>query len=123
MNAYFSPLMCTQVRKLRSPGRSATRISSGPGPAAALLQDEFADKDSVFASSISLRDDALSSEKHEDNSSRNEKLLNDGTNVDQESAEEPLSLLPQRFLADPDNIGYSDMLLQIYGPDAGRLLA
>lgn len=108
---------------MRSPGRSATRISSGPGPAATLLQDEFADRDSVFATSISLRDDTLSSEKNEDDSSPNGELLNDRTNADIESAEQPLSLLPQRFLADPDNVGYSDMLLQIYGPDAGQLLA
>jgi hypothetical protein len=77
----------------------------------------------VFATSISLRDDTLSSEKNEDDSSPNGELLNDRTNADIESAEQPLSLLPQRFLADPDNVGYSDMLLQIYGPDAGQLLA
>jgi hypothetical protein len=101
----------------------ATRVSSGPGPAAALLNDEYADRNSVFASSISLRDDTPSIEQHHDDSSLNEQPFKDGAHFDQEFLGQPLSLLPQKFLADPDNIGYSDMLLQIYGPDAGQLLA
>ena len=104
-------------------GRPATRISSGPGPAATMLNDEFAALDSVFASAISLRDEELSSKNHDDDSSSNGDLLRDGTNVDQTVTAETLTLLPKKFLADPDNSNYEDLLLQIYGPDAGKLLA
>ncbi len=108
---------------MRSPIRSSTRVSSGPGPAAALLNDEFADRNSVFASSISLRDDSPASEQLNNSASSNERLVTDRADLDEESAEQTLSLLPQKFLADPDNVGYSDLLLQIYGPDAGQLLS
>ena len=104
-------------------GRAATRISSGPGPAAAMLNDEFADTNSVFASAVSLRDEELTSENHEDASSANGDLLRDRTDVDKAVAAETLTLLPKKFLADPDNSSYEDLLLQIYGPDAGKLFA
>ena len=106
---------------MRSPGRAATRISDGPGPAASMLNDEFADTNSVFASDISLRDDHMPSEQLDAVDSG--QYLQNRSAVDEASSAEPLTMLPRKFLADPDNASYEDLLLQIYGPDAGKLLA
>lgn len=108
---------------MRSPGRAATRISDGPGPAATMLNDEFADTNSVFASNISLRDDDLPSEQLVTDASSSGLFLQDGRTLGETSAAEELTLLPRKFLADPDNASYEDLLLQIYGPDAGKLFA
>jgi hypothetical protein len=115
--------LCLQVRKLRSSGRSrsATRISSGPGPAATLLNDPLADANSAFATAVSLRDEELPPSKHSDD--LDGQILKGQTHHDEETVEEELTMLPRKFLADPDNAGYEDLLLQIYGPDAGKLLA
>ena len=111
-----------QVRKLRSPGRAATRISDGPGPASLMLNDHFADTNSVFASDISLRDDdSLSEQIVVENTLSGGNVLQELSSADQFA--EPLTLLPRKFLADPDNSSYEDLLLQIYGVDAGKLLA
>ena len=109
---------------MRSLGRVATRISDGPGPASAMLNDEFADPNSVFASDISLRDDdSLTEQLATENTLSGGNVVQELSSADQLSTAEPLTLLPRKFLADPDNSSYDDLLLQIYGADAGKLLA
>jgi hypothetical protein len=88
-----------------------------------MLNDEFADTNSVFASNISLRDDVLPSEQLVTDASSSGLFLQDGRTPGETSAAEELTLLPRKFLADPDNSSYEDLLLQIYGPDAGKLFA
>jgi hypothetical protein len=88
-----------------------------------MLNDPLAEVTSVFATAVSLRDEEPQPSEHSNELHLDGRILNGRTDDVQEAAEEELTMLPRKFLADPDNEGYEDLLLQIYGPDAGKLLA